>query len=136
MLLKVLPIKSLVSDPITHALADSSPIIAYQQTSTIFGLGCFAGVNFCKFLTYSLEFTVQTQRELSRFSSWFSTTPPKREKKAKNSNRRRPEVCKSNGSSRNPRRGCEKLPREPGRSPFYEKVYSNVACGRATSTIP
>ena len=33
---------------------------------------------------------------------------------AKNSNRRRPEVYKPNGVSRNPRRGCKKLPREPG----------------------
>ena len=48
---------------------------------------------------------------------------------AKNSDCWRPEICKSNGSSQNPRRGCEKLPREPGGSPFCEKVYVNVPCG-------
>ena len=53
----------------------------------------------------------------------------------KNSNRRRPEVCKSNGSSRNPRRGCEKLPREPGRSPFYEKVYGATTPSRRCSAV-
>ena len=38
----------------------------------------------------------------ARFSQIFSTILPKREKKAKNSNGRRPEVCKSSESSRNP----------------------------------
>ena len=59
----------------------------------------------------------------SSFLSDLFIHPSEAGEKAKNSNRRRPEVCKSNGSSRNSRRGCEKLPREPGRSPFYKKVY-------------
>ena len=69
----------------------------------------------------------------SSFLSDLFNHPSEAGEKAKNSNRRRPEVCKSNGSSRNLRRGCEKLPREPGRSPFYEKVYGTGSRGRDTS---